>query len=101
MAHRKPLGTMFTSTFDWQGPHPALLDYLVSQADTWYRVVGVQEKTSPTKIGLTLERVGGPEGEVFRGPSGRCGVVEGVEVRLVHNFEWYPRHRRRAAELAR
>jgi hypothetical protein len=113
MAHRKPLGTTFTSTFDWDGPHPELGDYLVSMADTWYLVVGVQEKANPKKVGLTLERIARPPDErvfialtpeyagslpridfpVEHSPEPGDLVVQGddgVGRRVLH-FEWYPR----------
>lgn len=77
MAHRKPLGSTFTSTFDWRGQVPEPLDYLVSGAETWYRVVGVEEKANPAKVGLMLERIAKPTGEFHDA--------------VVHTFEWYPR----------
>ncbi len=84
MAHRKPLGSTFTSTFDWEGPHPWLEDFLVSAADTWYRVVGVQEKANPRRVGLTLERIAKPAWPL----SEHDGQV--------HEFVWYDRGRRRS-----
>ena len=107
MAHRKPLGTTFTSTFDWQGLEPGLHDALVSQAGTWYRVVGVAETASLLaalqnpdvngrryRIKLTLERVAEPRtmskaaGSLVLWPDGLYGRM--------YEFEWYPRDRRRA-----
>lgn len=77
MAHRKPLGTTCHTNADWVGERPGLGDYLVTPAETWYRVLGVEEKRNPAKIGLLLERIAGPD------RSGR-----------VFEFEWYPRERR-------
>lgn len=78
MAHRKPLGSTFTSTFDWEGPHPWIGDFLVSGAGTWYGVVGVEEKANPRKVGLMLERIAEP--------AERDGQV--------HQFVWYERKRK-------
>lgn len=82
MAHRKPLGTTCHTNADWKGEKPVLGDYLVTPADTWYRIIGVEEKANPEKVGLLLERVARPQPWT----KGR-----------VHEFEWYLRDRRRAA----
>lgn len=91
MAHRKPLGTTCRTIADWKGATPHLLDALVTSAGTWYRIVGVEEKANPAKLGLLLERQDEPEhlaeGKV-RWPDGEIG--QGV-----HPFEWYPRDRKR------
>lgn len=80
MAHRKPIGTTCHTVADWEGDRPTPGDYLVTQAGTWYRVLGVEEKANPKKLGLLLERILLPDedGKVF-------------------GFEWYPRDRKRAA----
>jgi hypothetical protein len=81
MAHRKPLGTRTgPMVFDWEGGNPQLGECLVSQAGTWYRVVGELEMRNPKKVKLVLERIAGPD------QPGR-----------VHEFEWYPRDKKRAA----
>lgn len=50
------------------------MDYVCTQAGTYYRIVGVEEKRNPCKVGLVLERIAEPD------ESGR-----------VWEFEWYPR----------
>jgi hypothetical protein len=92
MAHRKPLGTTCHSVCDWAGDLPVLNDALVSQAGTWYRIIGVEEKRNPAKVGLLLERVAEPE--VFTD-----GTVRWPDacVGIAHDFEWYPRDKKRVA----
>jgi len=63
--------------FDWEGGNPAIGDYLVSQAGTWYRVAGEEETRNPAKVRLVLERIAEPDAP------GR-----------VHEFVWYRRDRR-------
>lgn len=77
MAHRKPLGTTFTTTLEWEGEQPELGDYLISSAGTWYRVNGVIEKENPAKVGLTLERV--------------AGAAQDEHHVRTHPFAWYRR----------
>lgn len=84
MAHRKPLGTRFTSTFDWNGQLPEPEDYLVSAAGTWYLVVGVIEKANPAKVGLCLERIASRTMIEVR-------EEDAVGRHAVHPFHWYPR----------
>lgn len=97
MAHRKPLGSTFTSTFDWAGDFPEPDDYLVSGAGTWYRVAGVEEKSNRAKVGLMLERIAEPAGVtiVADGDQERLVVQVGEQLHPVHPFVWYPRERRR------
>lgn len=87
MAHRKPLGTTCRTTCDWLGDTPQLGDYLVTQAGTWYRVVGIEEKANPQKLGLVLERIAGPD----------CASPLFDWAARIFEFEWYPRDRQRAA----
>lgn len=99
VAHRKPLGSVFSCTFDWRGEAPSLNDFLVSQADTWYRVVGVEEKANPAKVGLVLERIEKPDSyiDVCRTHDGfRYVIEENATIRIVFEFEWYERKKRRA-----
>ena len=65
--------------FDWRGGNPELGDFLVSQAGTWYRVVGEEETRNPAKVKLLLERIAEPA----------------TLHRRVHEFEWYPRDKKR------
>lgn len=95
MAHRKPLGTTFTSTLDWSGEKPELLDYLRSAAGTWYRVVGVHEHSNASKVKLTEERIASPTGIEGRSAYPRH-FIDGDGVHRVHDFWWYPRDRRAA-----
>lgn len=96
MAHRKPLGSTFTSTFDWQGARPRLLDFLRSEAGTWYRVIGVHETANPEKVRLTEERIASPTGVEGRTPFPRT-IRDRDGAHTVHDFHWYPRDRTRAA----
>lgn len=84
MAHRKPLGTTCHTNADWEGEHPALLDYLRTPANTWYRIVGIEERANPKKLGLTLERVA-PRTVI------EVREEDAVGRRGVHDFEWYSR----------
>lgn len=60
MAHRKPLGTTCKIHFaaDTWDVMPALDDYLVSDAGTAYRIVGLEE--GRTRINYVCERVAEP-----------------------------------------
>jgi hypothetical protein len=91
MAHRKPLGSTCFTVADWHYELPELHDALRTVAGTWYRIVGVEAKATPARVGLMLERVAGQE------PSAD-GVVTWSDgfAGLVHEFEWYARHRRAA-----
>jgi hypothetical protein len=91
MAHRKPLGTTCRTVADWEGETPFLLDYLVTTAGTWYRIIGMEEKANPKKLGLLLERTSPrtiievAEDDLIR------WEAEGEHRHRVHPFEWYPR----------
>lgn len=80
MPHRKPLGTLCRTNCDWDGPPPALGDYLVTPAETWYRVAGIEETARPSKLNLVLERVSREQADAEPAP--------------VHAFHWYERRRR-------
>lgn len=100
MAHRKPLGSTFSTTFDWEGPQPELGDYLASQALTFYRVVGVEEKANPKKVGLVLERIADPPADAIcvNRYTGAGYVYEDDDRYVpIHRFEWYARDRRRVS----
>lgn len=96
MPHRKPLGSTFTTRLDWDGPLPELLDYLRSEAGTWYRVVGIEETSNPRRPKVVLERIASPTGTEGRAPHPR-ELIDGDGLHRVHDFWWYPRDRRRAA----
>lgn len=98
MAHRKPLGTLTSwMAFDWHGEHPLVGDYLVSDAGTWYRVAGVEEKTNGRKVGLMLERVARPPAlDDCDTHAPTRWVIEGTIERRVFEFQWWPRDRRAA-----
>lgn len=97
MAHRKPLGTLCHTNADWHGERPFLLDYLVTPAGTWYRIVGIEEKKNPSKLGLTLERVAPRTLIEVRADDLEQWEADGEHRRRVHDFEWYPRNKKRAA----
>lgn len=91
MAHRRPLGTTTQTTFDWRGEMPKIHDCLRSQAGTCYRVLGVEEKANPAKVGLMLERV------ADRDEATETLVEwEDGDVGVMMEFEWYPRSPNRA-----
>jgi hypothetical protein len=99
MAHRKPLGTTCRTVADWEGEHPTPGDYLVSPAVTWYRVLGVEEKANPKKVGLVLERIAPPPGLLGR-PDGSGPLAVQDDDGTFHSvfeFAWYSRDRKRVA----
>lgn len=97
MAHRKPLGTTCRSTLDWRGGKPNVNDALVSSAGTWYRIVGVEEKRNPDKVGVVLERVARPDRVMLASVTavGRALWPDDTWG-IIHEFEWYSRNRKRA-----
>jgi hypothetical protein len=93
VAHRKPLGTTWRGPIDWEGPLPALGDFLRSEAGTWYRIVGIEETANPKRPRLVHERVASPTGVEGRAPYPRV-VADTDGAHRVHDFYWYPRERR-------